>query len=167
MTRIRIFFTATVLLLAGLVSSVFALEPAEWKYRAEVTIEDGTGEYCKLMLTRDIYDAARPDFRDIRLADAHGEQVPYVLVKPKDTTERLKYAPAVINRSTNVDGAAMVTLDFGKKVVKNSIEVMTRGNNFRRAVKVEGSNDNTEFVTLVEHAYVFAVTFDRRFEQVD
>ena len=48
MTRSRILFTATALLLASLVSSVFALELAEWKYRAEVTIEDGTGEYCKI-----------------------------------------------------------------------------------------------------------------------
>ena len=167
MTRTRILFTTTALLLAGLVSSVFALELAEWKYRAEVTIEDGTGDYCKLMLTPDIYDAARPDFGDIRLVDAHGEQVPYVLAKPKDTPEERKYEPALINRSTNADRAAMVTLDFGKKVVKNSIEVTTRGNNFRRAVKVEGSNDNTEFVTLVEHAYIFAVTYNRRFEQVD
>ena len=167
MTRSRILFTATALLLAGLISSVFALELAEWKYRAEVTIEDGTGEYCKLTLTPDIYDAARPDLRDIRLVDAHGEQVPYVLVKPKDTTEERKYEPALINRSTSADRAAMVTLDFGKKVVKNSIEVMTRGNNFRRAVKVEGSSDNIEFFTLVERAYVFAVTYNRRFEQVD
>ena len=167
MTRSRIFFTATSLLLAGLVNSVFALELAEWKYRAEVTIEDGTGEYCKLILTPDVYDAARPDLGDIRLVDAHGEQVPYVLVKPKDTMEERKYELAVINRSTNVDMAAMVTLDFGKKVVKNSIEVMTRGNNFRRAVKVEGSSDNIEFFTLVERAYIFAVTYDRRFEQVD
>jgi len=167
MTRTRILFTATALLLAGLVSSVFALELTEWKYRAEVTIEDGIGEYCKLILTPDIYDAVRPDFGDIRLVDSHGEQVPYVLVKPKDTTEERKYEPTVINRSTNADRAAMVTLDFRKKVVKNSIEVITRGNNFRRAVKVEGSNDNTEFFALVEHAYVFAVTYDRRFEEVD
>ena len=167
MTRSRILFTATALLLAGIVSSVFALELSEWKYRAEVTIEDGTGEYCKLILTPDIYDAARPDLGDIRLVDAHGEQVPYMLVKPKDTTEERKYELAVINRSINADRAAMVTLDFGKKVVKNSIEVMTRGNNFRRAVKVEGSSDNIEFFTLVERAYIFAVTYDRRFEQVD
>jgi hypothetical protein len=167
MTRTRILFTTTALLLAGLVSSVSALELAEWKFQAEVTIEDGTDEYCKLMLTPDIYDAARPDFGDIRLVDAQGEQVPYVLVKPKDTPEERKYELAVINRSTNADGAAMVTLDFGKKVVKNSIEVMTRGNNFRRAVNVEGSSDNVEFFTLVERAYIFAVTYDRRFEQVD
>jgi hypothetical protein len=167
MTRTRILVPALALLLAGIVSSVFALELAEWKYRAEVTIEDGTGEYCKLKLTPDIYDAARPDLGDIRLVDAHGEQVPYVLVQPKDTTDERKYELALINRSTSADRAAMVTLDFEKKVLKNSIEVMTRGNNFRRAVKVEGSNDNIEFFTLVERAYIFAVAYDRRFEQVD
>lgn len=48
MIRTRILVPAIALLLAGIVSSVFALELAEWKYRAEVTIEDGTGEYCKI-----------------------------------------------------------------------------------------------------------------------
>ncbi len=167
MTRSRIMFTITVLLLAGLVSSVFAIDLVEWKYRADVTVEDAVGEYCKLTLTPEVYNAARPDLGDIRLVDAHGEQVPYVLVKPKDTPEERKYELTVINRSTNADRAAMVTLDFGKKVAKNSIEVMTGGNNFRRAVKVEGSNDNIEFFTLVEQAYVFAVDNDRRFEEVD
>jgi hypothetical protein len=61
----------------------------------------------------------------------------------------------------------MVTLDFGKQVVKNRVEVETGGNNFRRAVKIEGSNDNVEFFTIVEQAYVFAVDYRTRFEQVD
>ena len=167
MIRTRILVTATALLLAGIVNSVFAIELTEWKYKADVTIEDGTGEYCKLILTPDVYNAAKPDLGDIRLVNTSGEQVPYVLVRPKDTTERQKYEPDVINRSTNADIASMVTLDFGKKTVKNSIEVITEGNNFRRAVKVEGSNDNIEFFTLVEQAYIFAVTYNRRFEQID
>ena len=167
MIRIRILLTATALLLGGIVNSVFAIELTEWKYKADITIEDGTGEYCKLILTPDVYNDARPDLGDIRLVNTSGEQVPYVLVRPKDTTERQKYVPDAINRSTNSDRAAMVTLDFGKKTVKNSIEVITEGNNFRRAIKVEGSNDNIEFFTLVEQAYIFAVTYNRRFEQID
>jgi hypothetical protein len=120
-----------------------------------------------LILTPEVYNAARPDLADIRLLDAGDEQVPYVLAKPKDVTERQKYQQAVINPSTSADKAAMLTLDFGKQVVKNSIEVETRGNNFRRAVKVEGSNDNIEFFTLVKRAYVFAVSYNRRFSKVD
>jgi len=158
---------AIFVLLTAMVSGVFAFDLTEWKFKADVTIEDGTGEYCRLTLTPDIYNAARLDLGDIRLVDSHGEQVPYVLAKPQDTTESLKYQPAIINRSTNAENAAMVTLDFRTKVVKNSIEVVTGGNNFRRAVKTEGSNDNVEFFTLVEQAYVFAINHSRRFEQVD
>jgi len=154
-------------LLVGIVSSVFALDLTKWQYKAEVTVEDGTGEYGRLILTPGIYDAARLDLADIRLLDAQGRQVPYVLAKARDITERLKYSPALINRSTNTEGSAMVTLDFGKQVVKNSIEVETGGNNFRRAVKIEGSNDNVEFFTVVEEAYVFAIDYNTRFEQLD
>jgi len=167
MTRSIIFAPAMVMLLAGMVSNVSAFDLTQWKYQAAVTVEDGTGEYCRLTLTPDIYNAARDDLGDVRLVGTDGEQIPYVLAKPKDITKRQNYRPVVINRSTGADKTAMITLDFGKQVKKNSVEVETGGNNFRRAVKVEGSNDNIEFFTLVEHAYVFAVSFDRRFEQID
>jgi len=165
MTKSKILFI--VVLLVGLVSYVFALDLAEWKYQAQVTVEEGAGEYCRLTLTPDIYDAARDDLADIRLLDDDGEQVPYVLAKPGDITDRLKYSPALINRSTNTEGAALVTLDFAGKVVKNQIEVETGGNNFRRPVKVEGSNDNVQFFTVVDTAFVFAVDYRTRFEKVD
>jgi len=165
MTKLKILVIAV--LLVGMISSVFALDLTKWQYKAEVTVEDGTGEYGRLILTPGIYDAARLDLADIRLLDAQDRQVPYVLAKARDITERLKYSPALINRSTNTEGSAMVTLDFGKQVVKNSVEVETGGNNFRRAVKIEGSNDNVEFFTVVEEAYVFAIDYNTRFEQVD
>jgi hypothetical protein len=167
MAKSRTLSATIVVLVAGMAGNILAFDPAEWKYQSAVTIEDGAGEYCGLILTPDVYDAARLDLRDIRLVDADGEQVPYVLVGPTDTATKRQYRPAVINRAKNADGAAMVTLDFGDEKVKNSIEAVTAGNNFRRAVKAEGSNDNIEFFTLVEQAYVFAVSYDRRFEQVD
>ena len=156
-----------VVLPAVLASNVFALDLAKWQYKADVTAEDGTAKYCKLTLTPDIYNSAKLDLADIRLIDADTEQVPYVLAKPKDITQSVNYSPAIINRSTHEDKAALVTLDFGKQVVKNRIEVETGGNNFRRSVKVEGSNDNIEFFTVVETAYVFAITPRRRFSRID
>jgi hypothetical protein len=158
---------AILVLLAWTTHHAFALDLAQWQYRAEVTIEEGTGEYCRLILPPEIYNVARRDLGDIRLIDAHDEQIPYVLTEPKDITGMQTYEPAVINRSTNADHAALVTLDFGDKTTKNSVEVVTKGDNFRRAVKIEGSNDNIEFFTLIEQAYIFAVRDDRRFEQVD
>ncbi|MGB2807294.1 MAG: hypothetical protein WBC22_06115, partial [Sedimentisphaerales bacterium] len=165
MIRLKILFI--VVLLVGMVSYVFALDLANWKYQAQVTVEEGTDRYCRLTLTPDIYDAARLDLADIRLLDANDRHVPYVLAKPGDITDRLKYNPALINRSTNEDRAAMVTLDFGRQIVKNQIEVDTGGNNFRRPVKVEGSNDNVQFFTVVDRAFVFAVDYRTRFEKID
>ena len=164
MTKSRIL--VTVALLCGMAGSVFSFDSTKWEYRADVIIEDGTGEYCGLSFTPDIYNAAKVNLGDIRLVDGSGEQVPYVLAESRDITEELNYTPAMINRSTNADKAALVTLDFDEKVVKNSIEVETKGDNFRRAVKIEGSNDNVEFFTLVERAYVFAVDYDSRFSKV-
>jgi len=154
-------------LLAGTENNPAALNLAQWQYCAKVTIEQGAEEYCRLTLTPDVYNVARSDLGDIRLISAAGEQMPYVLAEPKDITGRQTYEPAVINRSTSAGRAAMVTLDFGDKTTKNAVEVVTKGSNFRRAVKVEGSNDNIEFFTLIEQAYVFAVSDDRRFELVD
>ncbi|MHC4539030.1 MAG: DUF3999 family protein, partial [Planctomycetota bacterium] len=158
---------AVLVLLAGTVNHAFALDLAQWKYLAEVTIEEDAGEYCRLTLTPEVYNVARRDLGDIRLTGADGEPIPYVSVQPKDIQRRQAYEPAVINRSTNADRAVLVTLDFGDKTTKNSVEVVTEGDNFRRAVRIEGSNDNIEFFTLIEHAYIFAVSYERRFEQVD
>lgn len=165
MTKPRI--SAMAASLIALVSSVLAFDSTAWKFCADVTIRDGPQKYARLTLTPDIYHSARADLGDIRLADSRGDEVAYVLTRPKDITDRLKYEPAVINRSTSTDRAAMVTLDFGKKVVKNSIEVTTAGDNFRRAVRIEGSNDNIEFFTLVGQAYVFAISRTSRFDKID
>ncbi len=165
MTKSKIF--VVIGLLASMAGSVYALDLAKWKYQAEIAVEKGEADYCRLVLTPEVYNAARLDLGDIRLIGADGKQIPYVLDKQKDITEKLKYKPAVINRSTSEDGMALVTLDFGKKEVKNSIEVETGGNNFRRAVKIEGSNNNVEFFTLVEQAYVFAISQNKRFSKID
>jgi hypothetical protein len=147
----------TAILLAAITSNCSALNPAEWKYQAAVSIEEGNEPYCRLDLTPEVYSVARGDLADLRLIDSKGDQIPYVLTKPVDIINKIKYAPSIINRSTDNQRSAMVTLDFGSQVIKNSIEVETSGNNFRRPVTVDGSNDNITFFTLVDRAYVFAV----------
>jgi len=161
MTKSTISAIAVSAFMFGMVSIACGFDSEKWKYRATVTIESGTDKYGRLILTPDVYNAARPDLGDIRLTDSSGKQVAYIIARPQDRTERQQYKPSVINRSTNAENAATVTLDFGQKVVKNSIEVITKGDNFRRMVKIEGSNDNTEFFTLVKRAYVFAVGQDK------
>jgi hypothetical protein len=158
----------TIVVLFGFSNIIYAFDVSKWRYKADVIIEDVNSKYYTLPLTPQVYNIARLDLGDIRLIDdTKGKQVPYLLFKPQDITEKQTYKPEVLNRSTHKDKSAMVTLDFGKQTMKNSIEVITSGNDFRRAVKIEGSNDNIEFFTLVERAYTFAVSNNKRFERID
>jgi hypothetical protein len=160
----RTFIFALLLAVGG---NLLALDVTPFKYKAQVSVEKGPAPYGRLSLTPEVYDAARVDLGDIRLVGSGADQIPYILARAEDKTTEIKYQPATINRSTNSRGAAAATLDFGRLTVKNSIEVQTRGSNFRRAVKVEGSNDNIEFFTVVDRAYVFAVGSNTRFERID
>jgi len=159
----------TIILFIAITSNALAIDLTKWKYCSEITFEDKVEKYARVDITPEVYDAAKLDLSDIRLIDSGLQQIPYLLTKPKDTTKKHKYAPNVINRSTNNKNCSLVTLDFGKQTIKNSIEVETSGSNFRRAVKVEGSNDNTTFFTLVEQAFVFAINNKEksRFNNID
>jgi hypothetical protein len=160
----KIRFCAVVVFLAGIAGSVWAIDLTKWKYCSTITLQGRAGEYYRADITPEIYNVAKRDFSDIRIIDSSGQQIPYMIAKPYDAAERQEYLPTIINRSMGARNVSLVTLDFGKQIMKNSIKVVTGGNNFRRAVKVEGSNDNIKFFTLVKEAFIFAVT-DKNWSQ--
>ncbi|MGA2916558.1 MAG: DUF3999 family protein [Sedimentisphaerales bacterium] len=162
MRKVRI--CAVVVFLAGMAGSVWAIDLTKWKYCSVVTLENKVAEYYRADITPEIYNAAKPDLSDIRIIDSNGSQIPYLITRAYDIAERQEYSPKIINRSTDARKGSFVTLDFGGQTMKNSIKVVTGGNNFRRAVKVEGSNDNVRFFILVKQAFVFAIT-DKNWSQ--
>jgi hypothetical protein len=166
----KLILYVTVILLISTTENVFALELAEWQYRCRINLSgDNAEKYTKVDITPEIYDIAKLGLLDIRIIDSSQQQIPYLLTRPKDIDKKHKYAPRVINRSTDDKSGSLATLDFGKQTIKNCIEVETGGNNFRRAVKVEGSNDNVTFFTLVEQGFIFAVDNKKssRFSNID
>jgi hypothetical protein len=165
----KVKFCAIVIFLAGIAGSAWAIDLTKWKYCCGITFEGKVEEYHRADITPEIYNAAKPDLSDIRIIDSNGRQIPYLIARPYDVTNRQEYSPKIINRSTDARNGSLVTLDFGGQTIKNSIEVVTGGDNFRRAVKVKGSNDNIKFFTLVKQAFVFAVTDKKwsRFSDVD
>jgi hypothetical protein len=61
------------------------------------------------------------------------------------------------NRGQRPDRSATAVLDFGARVDKDCVVLGLNGGNFRRRVRVEGSDDGESWTTLVEEAWVFAV----------
>lgn len=136
--------------------NIFAIDLSKWRYQCDVNFQTGAEKYYRFSVTPEVYNAGQVGLGDIRLIGMESEQIPYLINRAKDITTKEVCVPKVINRVTDAAGSNMVTLDFGQQSEKNEIEVETSGNNFRRAVKVEGSNDNVTFYTIIDRGYVSA-----------
>jgi hypothetical protein len=109
------------------------------------------------VLDRDVYENARADLGDLRVLDDTGRETPYLLALA-DERPATSVHPAIRDASFVRGVRAMVTLDFGAPTPKSELVLSLSGDNFRRRVTVEGrARHETEWVTIVDSAYVFAV----------
>ncbi len=141
-----------VVLLLLAVGGAEAPLPPEFERAIEVAAPGLTA----VVIDRHVYEAAREDLGDLRILDADGDDVPFVLDRGRGDP-RPEVRPRMRNRGHHRDRAATVVLDFGARVDKNRLVLGLSGGNFRRRVRVEGSDDGESWTTLVEEAWVFAV----------
>ena len=108
--------------------------------------------------TGDVYEGARADLGDLRVVDASGAEVPYLLERVEDAAALPAQRPRIGNRSFLRGQEAQATLDFGAPTLKTELTLALSGDNFRRRVKVEGrARTDPRWATLTDAAYVFAV----------
>jgi hypothetical protein len=122
----------------------------------ERPIEGAAPGLTAVVIDRHVYEAAREDLGDVRVFDADGDDVPFVLERGR-SDPRPEVRPQMRNRGHHRDRSATVVLDFGARVDKDRLVLGLNGGNFRRRVQVEGSDDGESWTTLVEEAWVFAV----------
>lgn len=161
-----------VLLIAALAAAAPALraevKPEMWRYVAPVTVKappaEGKG-LVEVSLSPEVLDRASRSLSDIRITDAAGTEVPYVLHRTRAERPPLaKIRPRLINRSYLPGRSSSVTADFERKFLKDRIHVDTLGLNFRRPVLVESSDDGTNWQRIREGALLFRIGRDSRVE---
>jgi hypothetical protein len=101
--------------------------------------------------------------------DARGFEVPYAVVYEKDMEFQTDRSGTELNREYPDASTSRITVDFGAPVAKNSIKVETAGNNFRRSLQVEGSDDLRAWSMLLREGWLIAAgdSLDRRFESFE
>jgi Protein of unknown function (DUF3999) len=121
-----------------------------WAYFQELALPESASALFDFVLTPAVFDKARIDLGDLRLYDAAGREVPYVLrIRTPVFTDQTVTA-SEFNRAAGPGGAEEVTLDLGADAPEhNAVEVGLSGVNFRRAAHLEGSADNENWKTLV------------------
>ena len=117
---------------------------------------DATGPVV-VTLDRDVYENARADLADLRVLDDNGRETPYLLARVDERVAAMR-RPVMRDVGFVRGQQAMATLDFGAPTLKAHLRLSLSGDNFRRRVKVEGrGRRDTQWATLVDDAYVFAV----------
>ena len=123
----------------------------------ERPVEIGRGGRVAVRLDREVYESARPDLGDLRVIDEAGRRVPFLIDRGERPALRSEEAASLRNQGWDRDGSATAVLDFGSRVRKTRLRLALSGDNFRRRVSVEASDDGTSWTTIVDEAWVFAV----------
>lgn len=139
---------------AGAATAVVAVAgPATFERAIEVAAPGRVA----VRLDRDVYEAARPDLGDLRVLDAAGRLVPFLVDRGASIAREEERRPRIRNAGRTARGEATADLDFGGPAARSRLQLRLSGDNFRRAVSVAGSADGREWTTLVDEAWVFAV----------
>jgi hypothetical protein len=142
---------------------------AGWQWYQELRLpEPVQAGRCQFRLTAKVLDGARGDLQDLRLFDAGGREVPYALRirLPRDQSQAFEIRE--FNRVKHPDRSVEVSLDLGMDPGEhNRIEVSTGGVNYRRFLRLEGSDDGRTWKPMLDkHVLTYfssgGSTFDRR-----
>jgi len=116
--------------------------------------QDGQGIW-RISLDAQVQNAARPDFADLRVVSDDGNEVACVVRLEEGSENVTPLKPEIFNREFVPGKSSSLVLDFGARVMKNSLRIATPGKNFRREVKVEASEDAQQWQVIREQAFLF------------
>jgi hypothetical protein len=153
-----IFFSLTVAVLAAGDGRAGRLDIAEWSHMAAV--ETGVAPakgVIEFPLEPGVYDLARADLSDIRITGRADVEIGYVVRASAGTSSSTPVAVRLYNRTFVPGKQSSVTADFGGRILKNRIEVLTPGEDFRRKVMIEGSDDGESWRMVLQTAFLFKV----------
>jgi hypothetical protein len=126
--------------------------PEAWKNVQPIEIEQAG--LIKFSLPIDTIDGACPKLEDLRLHDASGQEVPYLLERPVQGTKVVKPARDVI--TTVRQEATAVELTVGPPGLSPAgVTLETPSRDFIKAVQVEGSLDRENWVVLARGVQIF------------
>ncbi len=138
-------------MLACALSSHAAPLPSDWQHAQQ--LEVAAPGLVKLSLPAATLDAARPVLEDLRLFDDAGQEVPYLVERPKPVPKVVRDAKSFqvsVNAATTV-----LTLETGLAQPLDGITLESPAGSFLKAVQIEGSTDNRRWQTLAQGQPIF------------
>jgi hypothetical protein len=132
---------------------------SSWPYFVELQATPNAGVY-ELTVPLHVMGQARDDLGDLRLFDAQNHEIPYAIRVLKTTDQTRESGARIFNRAT-VRSMSEATVDLGDNAADhNEVEIQIAGQNYRRRVTIEGSDDAHEWRTLRTDGVIFGFQSD-------
>lgn len=135
---------------------------SDWHFKAPISMEGYNGEpLVEFSIPPEIYKDARPTLSDFRVVDENnGITTGYVVRMKKNRSVTKPYFPdKIYNRSYVPGKKSVATADFGGKIMKNGVEIVTPGINFRRKVTIEASDNGSNWTVIAKGAFLFRISY--------
>lgn len=134
------------------------IDLTEWKWRCRIrperAAEDGLIEFS---VPPAVFDGARRDLADLRVL-AGNEVIPWVVRRPRGSRRSVRVRGKVYNRTHLPGKLSRATVDFGDRVMKDRVHVASAGEDFKREVRIEASQDASDWQVLRAGAFLFDVS---------
>lgn len=137
-----------------LISPLYGAIPADWAFYQEVSVPQAGLQ--TLVLPIETISASRADLADLRLMDASGQEIAFLVDIPSRQ-------PAA---SFQLTGLA-IRMERGKTIITGRVpaQILARGveaialhsstNDYLKPVSIEGSRDGKQWTSLIQHVPVF------------
>ena len=133
----------------------------DFKYRQEIF--EVKGQWNRIVLSEESYSKIEPDGSDLRIIGLNGEDtlsIPFLLKTGKELSIPESRIFKIINRTTK-ENRYFYTLRTGQNENNsnsiNSIELDFERENFDWRVRLEGSNDQKEWFTILEDYRIVSI----------
>lgn len=138
---------------------------SQWLWVRDGTLVQTSG-LAEIRIDQTTLAGARDDLADLRLYDAQDREIPYALRILRDEYSSDEFEAAEFNRSA-AGRTSYVSLALGENPPPhNEVAIETAGENFRRRARVEGSDDGSDWATLVDD-YLLRFSSGGRSVEVD
>lgn len=133
--------------------------PAYWITRPVVWQDGGGQSLLAVPLDSAVYAAGAADFRDLRLADQSGVEIPYLLQKIAGSKTEVRRLPSLSEtkglEKIDEDGI-VITVNLDKEAANaDGLTVVTTQRDFEYNLQVHGSNDGENWQKLVNNAAIY------------
>lgn len=145
------FVAVAVCLLALAVNlSAAVLATNEWEFRQDVDVPEG--RVLKLALPVSLIGAGQAGLADLRLTDAEGQIVPFLVLHPQNRTAATVPTKFTITLKTS---STVIDIEVARRVATDTIALEFAATRLFKAATVEGSNDQMRWEILRRGAPVF------------